>query len=430
MSSTELKRRTVVAGLAAGAAGIWLSGCGNASSRKTNTSANVVVIGGGFAGATCARVLRRLDSSLAVTLVEPSRTYTACPLSNLVIAGWRDLSGQQFRYDTLAAEDIKVVPTAAIDVDPVARQITLQEGNNLSYDRLIMAPGVDLRWDALPGYDAAAAEQLPHAWKAGAQTMLLKQQLAAMHDGGVVAIVAPDNPYRCPPGPYERASVIAHYLKTCKPRSKLLILDAKDRFSKQALFQQAWKLLYGDLIEWAGLSDGARVVRVDAVTKELYTDFDTVRADVANVIPPQRAGLIAERAGVSDASGWCPIKPASFESRLQSGIHVLGDAAIANAMPKSAFAANAQAKLCAVQVARMLNDQAPLTSTLINTCYSYVAPDYGISIAGVYRPDAAAWLEVEGAGGVSPLDAPAKARKLEAGYADDWYRTITAEVFG
>lgn len=430
MSRADLKRRTVVAGLAASAAGFWLTGCGTTSLRKTTTRANVVVIGGGFAGATSARLLRRLDSSIAVTLVEPSRTYTACPLSNLVIAGWRDLSGQQFRYAALAAEGIQVVPTAAVDVDPVAHQVTLQDGNNLPYDRLIMAPGVDLRWDALPGYDVAAAEQLPHAWQAGAQTLLLKKQLEAMNDGGVVAIVAPDNPYRCPPGPYERASVIAHYLKTNKPRSKLLILDAKDRFSKQALFQQAWKLLYGDLIEWAGLSDGARVVRVDAATRELYTDFDTVRADVANVIPPQRAGLIAERAGVSDASGWCPIKPASFESRLQSGIHVLGDAAIANAMPKSAFAANAQAKLCAVQVVRMLNDHPPLTSTLINTCYSYVAPDYGISITGVYRPGDSAWLEVEGSGGVSPLGAPAKTRALEAGYAGDWYRTITAEVFG
>lgn len=424
-----LTRRDLLKGVALSASATWLAGCAKQATAPGRTSARVVVVGGGFAGATCARTLRKLDNSLAVTLVEASPTYTACPLSNLVVAGLRPLSAQQFRYAALAAEGITVAADTATNVDPAARQVLLHSGSQLRYDRLVMAPGIALRWGALPGYDAAASQRLPHAWHAGEQTLLLKRQIAAMRDGGVVVIVAPDNPYRCPPGPYERASVIAHYLKIRKPRSKLLILDAKDQFSKQALFQQAWQALYGDMIQWSGLSDGARVVRVDAAKKTLYTDFEAVRGDVVNVIPPQQAGRIAQRAGVGDASGWCPVAPLSFASTLQPYIHVIGDAAIANAMPKSAFAANAQAKLCALQVVRALNDEPPLTSKLINTCYSYVAPDYAISIAGVYRPEASAWLEVEGAGGVSPLTAPAKARALEARHAADWYRTITAEVF-
>ena len=243
---------------------------------------------------------------------------------------------------------------------------------------------------------------MPHAWKAGEQTVLLRRQLEAMADGGTVVISAPANPFRCPPGPYERASLIAYYLKTAKPRSKLIVLDAKDSFSKQRLFQAAWQQLYPGLIEWVSLSNGGKVTSVDPASRTLVTDFASYKADVANVIPPQRAGHIAEVAGVSDATGWCPIDPITFESRLQPGIHVIGDAAIAGAMPKSAFAANAQAKVCAAAVAALLNDEPPSPPKLINTCYSLVAPDYGISIAGVYHPVDGQLVDVQGAGGVSP----------------------------
>jgi NADPH-dependent 2,4-dienoyl-CoA reductase/sulfur reductase-like enzyme len=271
---------------------------------------------------------------------------------------------------------------------------------------------------------------MPHAWKAGEQTLLLRRQLEAMPDGGVVALAAPPNPYRCPPGPYERASLIAHYLKTRKPRSKVLVLDAKDTFSKQKLFMDAWARLYPGLLEWVSLSDGGKVTAVDPTTNSLVTDFETHKADVANVIPPQRAGRIAERAGVADRTGWCPIDPATFESRLQPGIHVVGDAAVAGAMPKSAFAANAQAKVCAAAVARLLAGGAPGEARLINTCYSLVAPGYGISVAGVYRPANGQLTDIEGAGGASPLDAPLETRAREAEYADAWFKTITGEVFG
>ena len=294
----------------------------------------------------------------------------------------------------------------------------------------MLAPGIDIRWGALPGYDEPAAASLPHAWRAGEQTLLLRRQLEAMADGGLVVISAPANPFRCPPGPYERASLIAHYLKTKKPKSKLIVLDAKDAFSKQRLFQAAWAELYPGLLEWVPLSKGGKVISVDAATRTLVTDFTRHKADVANVIPPQKAGRIADVAGVTDRSGWCPIDPVTFESKLQPGIHVIGDAAIAGAMPKSAFAANSQAKTCAAAVARLVTGAVPSVPKLINTCYSLVAPDYGISVAGVYEPSSGQLAEVPGSGGVSATGAPRATRAAEAVLAEAWFRTITGEVFG
>ena len=390
----------------------------------------IVIIGGGFGGATCARALRRADPQFEVTLVEANPTFTACPFSNAVIAGLRDMAAQRFGYDAIRAADIAVAQDQATAVDPQARRVLLRGGSALDYDRLVLAPGIAIRWDALPGYDEAAAAVMPHAWLAGDQTLLLRRQLEAMPDGGTVVISVPANPFRCPPGPYERASLIAYYLEKAKPRSKLIILDAKDNFSKQRLFQNAWQQLYPNLIEWVSLSNGGKVISVDAKTRTLVTDFATYKADVANVIPPQRAAEIAHLAGVSDSTGWCPINPITFESRLQPNIHVIGDGAITGAIPKSAFAANAEAKVCAFAVATLLHGETPSPPKLINTCYSLVAPDYGISIAGVYHPAGGQFADVEGAGGVSPIDAPADFRALEAAYAEAWFHTIAAETFG
>ena len=390
----------------------------------------VVVVGGGFGGASCARALRQVDPRIAVTLVEPNPTFTACPFSNGVIAGLRELSAQQFTYERVAAAGITLARQLATGVDVPGKTVTLADGVRLPYDRLVLAPGIDIRWGALPGYDEAAAAQMPHAWKAGEQTLLLRRQLEAMDDGGLVVISSPANPFRCPPGPYERASLIAHYLKTRKPKSKLIVLDAKDAFSKQRLFQAAWAELYPGLLEWVPLSKGGAVTSVDVATRTLVTDFGRHQAKVANVIPPQKAGRIAEVAGVADRSGWCPIDPVTFESKLQPGIHVIGDAAIAGAMPKSAFAANSQAKTCAAAVAVMLAGGTPPSPKLINTCYSLVAPDYGISVACVYVPTNGQLADVPGAGGVSPSDAPRPARAAEAVLAEAWFRTITGEVFG
>jgi sulfide dehydrogenase [flavocytochrome c] flavoprotein chain len=391
---------------------------------------HVVVVGGGFAGATAARALKKLDRRIAVTLVEASRTFTACPFSNVVIAGLRDLPAQQFSYEKVVADGIVLAAGTANIVDAQARNIIVGDGIRLHYDRLVLAPGIDINWDALPGYGPAAAESMPHAWEAGEQTLLLRRQLEAMEDGGLVVMSAPANPFRCPPGPYERASLIAHYLKTRKPRSKLIVLDAKDNFSKQRLFQNAWKELYPDLLEWVALSSGGKVTSVDPATNTLVTDFGRHQAKVANVIPPQKAGRVTELAGVADRTGWCPIDPVTFESKLVPNIHVIGDATIAGAMPKSAFTANAQAKVCAAALAQLLKGEKPAEPKLINTCYSLVAPDYGIHVAGVYRPVDGVLTEVQGSGGVSKVDAPREVRALEASFANGWFRTITNEVFG
>src|SRR4051812_23958070 len=324
------------------------------SAIAQNAGPKVVVIGGGFAGASAARFVKQANRAITVTLVEANPTFTACPFSNGVIAGLRPLRAQQFHYEKLGDAGISLAFQAATGVDAQGKTVTLSGGTKLPYDRLVMAPGIDLRWDGLPGYTEHAADIMPHAWKAGEQTLLLRSQLEAMEDGGTVIISAPANPFRCPPGPYERASLIAYYLKTKKPKSKLIILDAKDAFSKQRLFLNAWKELYPDHIEWVSLSKGGKVNAVDPATKTLKTDFADHKADVANVIPPQKAGAIAQSAGVAARWGWCRVAPVTFESKLVPNIHVIGDAAIMGAMPKSAFSANAQAKICATAVTDLL----------------------------------------------------------------------------
>ena len=425
MTAKRTSRRDFLKTAAAGASAAMLS----LPAIAQGAGGRVVVVGGGFAGTTCARYVKRIDPRISVTLVEASPTFIACPFSNLIIAGLRELKAQEFGYDKLAADQVTVQISPGTAVDPQGRTVTLGNGARLPYDRLVLAPGIDIRWDGLPGYTESAAERMPHAWKAGEQTTLLRRQLEAMEDGGTVVMSAPANPFRCPPGPYERACLIAHYLKTKKPRSKLIILDAKDAFSKQRLFQNAWKALYPNL-EWVSLSNGGKVTSVDVGAMTLVTDFGRHKADVANVIPPQKAARIAEIAGAADRTGWCPIDPATFESKLQPNVHVIGDASIAGAMPKSAFSANAQAKVCAAAVARLVAGGKPDDPKLINTCYSLVAPDYGISVAGVYRPADGQIKEVEGSGGVSPADAPSSTRALEATFANDWFKTITQEVFG
>jgi sulfide dehydrogenase [flavocytochrome c] flavoprotein subunit len=397
---------------------------------RAQPSARVVVVGGGFGGATCAKYIRRADPAIDVTLVEPRRQFVTCPFSNVVLAGLRDMASITHRYDGLQQQyGVRLVQTTVTALDPVAHRVTLGDGSALAYDRLVLSPGIEMRWGAIEGYDVAASEVFPHAWLAGSQTVLLRQQLEAMPDGGVVIIAAPAEPFRCPPGPYERASLIAHYLKTHKPRSKLLILDAKDAFSKQELFQAAWDELYPDLIDWIPQSQSGRVIRVDAKAGTVHTDFDDYKPAVANIIPPQRAAAIARTAGLDEGRGWCSIRARSFESTVHADIHLIGDATIANPMPKSGFSANNQAKVCAAAVVALLRGQQVPEPVLLNTCYSLVAPDYGISIAGVYRVRDDKIVAVEGAGGLSPRDAPKETRVLEAQYAESWYANITADMF-
>jgi NADPH-dependent 2,4-dienoyl-CoA reductase/sulfur reductase-like enzyme len=392
------------------------------------SSARVAVIGGGFGGAACARALRRLDTKLQVTLIEPNKVFTACPFSNEVIAGLRELSTQQFTYDKVAADGIAVAVQAATKVDAQARTIGLTDGTTLSYDRLVLAPGIDMRFDALPGYDEAASSMMPHAWKAGEQTLLLRKQLQAMDDGGLVVIAVPAAPLRCPPAPYERASLIAHYLKARKPRSKVLVLDAKDTYSQQKLFENAWKELYPGMIERIALSQGGRVTSVDPATNTIVTDFGNYSAAVANVIPPQKAGRIAEIAGAADHTGWCPIDPVSFVSKLVPNIHVIGDACIAGGIPKSASAASAQGKACAAAVVNSLAGTAPDMPRLDGACYNTVAPGYAFSLRGIYQPKQDQYAETEVT--TSPVDASREVRQREAEQALEWFKTITGDAFG
>jgi NADPH-dependent 2,4-dienoyl-CoA reductase/sulfur reductase-like enzyme len=393
------------------------------------TNPHIVVVGGGFAGASCARALKRRDAKLSVTLVEPNETYTAMPMCNAVIAGLRDIKQQRFDYANLQAAGIRLVYAPATAIDPHARTVTAAE-TKLNYDRLVVAPGIDFRWNAIEGYDRNASRVIPTAWKDGAEVMLLRRQLEAMEDGGTVVISVPVNPARCPPAPYERASLIAHYLKTKKPRSKVMVLDAKESFTMQKLFEEAWEALYPGLVEWVSVSVGGTLASVDVKTRTLSTDFDKYTAAVANIIPPQVAGPAAELAGVADKTGWCPVDPVTFESKLQANVHVIGDAALAGAMPRSASAANSQAEICAAAIVKLLAGERPGAPTLTSSCYSLLAPDYAISQLGTFRPVGDQYNEAEGGAVLTPVNAPPALHRAEAEKATEWYRSITGKVFG
>ncbi|MBI3775529.1 MAG: FAD-dependent oxidoreductase [Gammaproteobacteria bacterium] len=404
------------------------AGCASLSSGSTP---RIVVAGGGFGGATCAKYLRKLAGpAIGITLIEKNRRYVTCPFSNTVIGGLRTLDALTYTYDTLARKyNIDVVYDTVTSVDAAAKSVSLLGGKKLNYERLVISPGIDFIWGAIEGYDEAASETMPHAWKAGAQTALLRKQLVDMPDGGVVIIAAPADPFRCPPGPYERASLIAHYLQQSKPKSKIVILDAKDKFSKQPLFQDAWDELYKDMIEWVPGSQGGQVTRVDVKTHAIYAGNSEHKAAVINVIPAQKAGALAHSAGLANETGWCPVDPRTFESKLHPNIHVIGDACLGGKMPKSGYSAHSQAKVCAAQITALLLGQPPVDPSWINTCYSLIAPDYGITVAAVYRATPEGIVDVQGAGGVSPREAPRSVRAAEAIYADGWYKSVTSDAF-
>ena len=360
---------------AASAAGVL----GHASLARTAEGgkgiSRVVVIGGGFGGATCAKYLRRLDPGIAVTLVEPSTKFITCPFSNLVLGGLRDMNSITQNYDSLKKKHgVNVMHDTVTGIDAAGKKLTLKSGKTLTYDRLVVSPGIDFKWDAVEGYNEKAAEVMPHAWKAGPQTVLLQKKLKAMKNGGTFILVSPPNPFRCPPGPYERASMVAHYLKEHKPKSKIIILDAKDAFSKQGLFQDGWKKIYGDMIEWVPGAKGGTVKSVNVKKMTLETELDKHKADVVNFIPAQTAGKIAIASGLADDKGWCPVDPKTFESKMYPGIHVIGDSSVAGALPKSGFAASSEAKMCAAAIVALFKGETPAENSLVNTCYSLIAP--------------------------------------------------------
>lgn len=412
------RRSFLQAGLGVGAAAGLLPARAQSIQREP---ARVVVIGGGFAGATAAKYLRLWSQQrVAVTLVEPQPRFLSCPLSNLVLAGERELSDLTLDYAQLVSRHgVNWARERATGIDPQRRRVRLAGGTELPYDRLIVAPGVGFDYSEMPGMNRPGAQQaVPHAWKAGAQTVALRRQLQAMPDGGVFAISIPPAPYRCPPGPYERACLVAHYLRRHKPRSKLLVLDANpDLTSKGALFRQAWAERYPGLVEYR---PGHRVVDVDLAQQSFKLDFhEDVRADVLNLIPPMRAGDIALDAGLATAQQrWCEVDFLSFESKAVERVHVLGDALqAAPAMPKSAHMANQHGKACAAAVLALLSGDAPNPLPHYNnTCYSFVDAQQAMHVASVHRYDAArvTMLPVPGAGGLSERPSALEGRQALA----------------
>lgn len=423
-----MKRRQFVQSLGAGSAiaGLGLmSGC-----ATTGSSAKVVVVGGGYGGATAAKYVRMFsDQSIEVTLIEPNASFVSCPISNLVIGGHKTMADITTPYDNLSRRHgVKLVRDMVASIDPVKRTVKLASGGELPYDRLIVSPGIDFMIDSMPGMaKAGAADKVLHAWKAGPQTVALRQQLEAMPDGGVYALSIPLAPYRCPPGPYERACMVASYFKKAKPKSKVVIFDANDDItSKKGLFMKAWSEHYAGMIDYRPKH---KVVDVDAATNTLKFEFnDDFKAGVANVIPNMRAGNIAVKTGLATANArWCEVDFLTFESKAHKNIHVLGDAIqIAPAMPKSGHMANQHGKTCAAAVVSLLQGkEAPSMPMYANTCYSFVTAEDVVHVASVHKYDAEkkTMLTVPGSGGLSSA-----ANELEGRYALAWARNIWADT--
>lgn len=422
----KISRRSVTKGFA----GLWATGL-LPNVAFTKSSGKVVIIGGGAGGATVARYLKKDAPELDVTLVEMQKTYTTCFFSNWYVGGFRTMEQITHSYSKLINDyGVNVIHAKATDVDTTARNVTLEDGTILGYDKLVLSPGIDFRFDAIEGYDEEVAEKLPHAYKAGPQTKLLHDQVRAIPQGGTFMMIAPPNPYRCPPGPYERISLIAYYLSQNNPTAKITILDPKPKFSKQALFEEAWDKYYGGMIEWINqdFTDGA-IVRVDAATMEAETAAgDVYSADAINVIPPQKAGIIAERAGVTNETGWCPVIPETFASTMAEHVFVLGDSSIASAMPKSGFSANSQAKNVAAAIRAMLVGSKKFPSRFNNTCWSLLTPEDTIKVGASYTAGETAVEKVSGF--ISQTGEESATRKAATDEAIAWYAAITSDMFG
>jgi NADPH-dependent 2,4-dienoyl-CoA reductase/sulfur reductase-like enzyme len=395
----------------------------------SQATARVVVIGGGVGGATVARYLAASARTLEVTLVEPKPRYTTCFFSNLYLAGLRSLESLTHGYEALSQRyGITVIHDSVAAIDPVAKTVGLEGGAELHYDRVVVAPGIAFNYRTIEGYDEAATQTIPHAWNAGPQTKLLRQQLEGMEDGGLFVLVAPPDPFRCPPGPYERASLVAYYFKQFKPRAKILILDAKDGFFEQDLFQDAWNRYYPGMIEWLPGQFTGGVKAVDVKGRSIKTAGDTINATVANIIPPQMAGRLAQQAGLVDQSGWCPVDPITFESKIQPAVHIVGDAISGGDMPKSAFAANSQAKACAFTIAATLTGSERLGPHLFNTCFTFLAPNDAVSDAISFKAMAGA-IKISDIF-ISKVGENADTRRQAVRAANGWYAAFIHDLFG
>lgn len=418
-----LDRRSLVRGAVAA---LSLAALGRAPGVLGNARPRVVVVGGGFGGSTAARYLRLWDPGLEVILIERAARFVSCPMSNLVLSGDRTLAENTFSYDGLERRGVVRLQAEVQGIEHERRQVVLEGGQRIPYDRLVLSPGIDFLWETVAGLDAATAEaRIPHAWKAGPQTELLRRQIQSMDDGGTYLLAIPRAPYRCPPGPYERASLVASWLRRERPRSRVLVLDANpDIVSKKGLFLKAWSDLYPGMVEYV---PNSAVVEVDAAAGTVKTEFDTHRADVLNVVPPHAAGRVAHLAGLVNVDRrWVGVDFQTYESTAVPGIHVIGDATSAAPTPKSAHTANNQAKICASAVIAALRGEPPTSIPVsANTCYSFVSPSEAIHVAAVYRfdPERRTLVTAEGTAGVS-----AARSEVEAAYAHAWARNIWADA--
>lgn len=428
---TRITRRSFSAGL--GSLAIVASAPRMAAAAIAKSEGKLVIIGGGPAGATVAVAVKRTDPRIDVTLVETKSEFTTCFFSNHYIAGLRSFKSITFDYDGLRALGIRVLHDTASAIDTAKKTVKIGRGKDLAYDRLVVAPGIDLKFEGIEGYSEQAAEIMPHAWKAGAQTRLLKRRLEALEDGSTVVLTAPRNPYRCPPGPYERACVIAHHLKMKAPKSKLVILDPKMAFSKQPVFMEAFDRYYKDIIELHLTNDidDYGVTRVDPKTGEVFTKAGlTVKAALANIVPDQKAGSIAHAAGLTQGD-WCPVNFANFSSTKAEHVYVLGDAAIADGMPKSAYSAHSQAVAVAGHVLADLGQKERPEAKYRNTCWSWLSPDDSVKIGADYAPGEVANKPALAPSGsfVSKPGEAADVRKANFNDSVSWYETLVSDIY-
>ena len=388
----------------------------------------VVVVGGGAGGATAARYIAK-DSkgAIDVTLIEPSRMYYTCFFSNLYLGGIKTIDDLGHSYGTMAAGGVNVVHDWAVGVDRDAKTVSLAGGGSVPYDKLILSPGIDFVDGAVEGWDLSSQNAMPHAYKGGSQTELLKSQIAAMPQGGTFAMVAPPNPYRCPPGPYERVSMVAHYLKANNPTAKIIVADPKPKFSKQGLFQEGWANHYDGMIDWIGDDFGGGNVSVDPNSMTVTIDGEVTKVDVCNVIPAMKAGRIAELAGVTDGN-WAPVNAADMSTKADADVYVLGDASQQGDMPKSGFSANSQAKVCANAVRGALTGSKVFPAKFSNTCWSLIDTNDGVKVGATYEATDEKISKVDGF--ISQTGETAEMRKATYEESEGWYAGITADMFG
>ncbi|EJW10464.1 Sulfide dehydrogenase flavoprotein chain precursor [Rhodovulum sp. PH10] len=421
-----IDRRAFFRGAGAAAASL---AAGLAAPAIAQARPRVVVVGGGAGGATAAKYLLRHGADLDVVMIEANRIYVTPFTSNLYLGGLKPHAALEYGYDNLIGRGVRPIFATVSEVDRAARRVWLADGTAVGYDRLVLSPGIDFVWDAVPGYSQAAAETMPHAWRGGAQVALLKRRLDAVPDGGTIVMLAPPNPYRCPPAPYERVCMMALSLQRRGVKNaRIVILDAKDHFAMQPLFSDGWDRHYTGMVEWQPPEIHGGIKAVDPKAMTVTTDLETIKAALVNVIPPQVAGELGHAAGLTDASGFCPVDAGTMKSLIDPYVHVIGDAAIGGDFPKSGFAANNEAKNAAMVIRHELLGERLLPVRFTNHCWSTIAPDDAVKNGARYVPKDGTITMLDPY--TSQRDEPPELRAKQAREAVGWYRGMTTDMFG